>query len=151
MKDRHFLRCLSLFFLYCFLPSATKLRGLCFYTCLSVILFTGGGAVCAIPECIAGGIPACLAAGRVPALGWGVPAAGGRVPALGGVCSRGGGVPAPWGVPASGRYLLPGGDACSRGDVWRPLPESRRLLLRTLRILLECILVGLVLSLAHCA
>ena len=25
------------------LPSATKLRRLCFYTCLSVILFTGGG------------------------------------------------------------------------------------------------------------
>ena len=26
-----------------FLPSATKLRRLCFYTCLSVILLTGGG------------------------------------------------------------------------------------------------------------
>ena len=26
-----------------FLPSATKLRRLCFYTCLLVILFTGGG------------------------------------------------------------------------------------------------------------
>ena len=26
-----------------FLPSATRLRRLCFYTCLSVILFTGGG------------------------------------------------------------------------------------------------------------
>ena len=45
-------------------------------------------------------------------------------------CSRGS---APGGVPA------PGG-ACSGGGVWRP-PESRQLLLRTVRILLECILV----------
>ena len=29
---------------FAFLPSATKLRRLCFYTCLSVILFTGGSA-----------------------------------------------------------------------------------------------------------
>ena len=34
------------------------LRRLCFYTCLSVILFMG---VCGIPACLAGGIPACLA------------------------------------------------------------------------------------------
>ena len=34
-------------------------RRLCVYTCLSVILFTGGG----IPACIAGCILACLAAG----------------------------------------------------------------------------------------
>ena len=31
------------------LPSATKLRRLCFYTCLSVILFTGG-----LPQCMLG-------------------------------------------------------------------------------------------------
>ena len=42
-----------------------------FYTCLSVILFTGarGG----IPTCIAGGIPACLAAGLQGGVG-GIPA-----------------------------------------------------------------------------
>ena len=38
-----------------------SLRRLCFYTFLSVILFTGGGG--GISACIAGGIPACLAAG----------------------------------------------------------------------------------------
>ena len=50
-----------------FLPSATKLRRLCFYRCLSVhrgvvsqhALQEGG----AISACIAGGIPACLATG----------------------------------------------------------------------------------------
>ena len=36
-----------------------SLGRLCFYTCLSVILFTGGGG---IPAYIAGGIPACLVA-----------------------------------------------------------------------------------------
>ena len=34
-----------------FLPSATKLRRLCFYTCLSVILFTGEGG---LPQCMLG-------------------------------------------------------------------------------------------------
>ena len=53
-------------------------------------------------------------------------------------------VPA-WGGCLLGQCLLQGdllpGDACS-GGVWRPpCPESRRLLLRTVRILLECILV----------
>ena len=38
------------------LPSATRLRRLCFYRCVSV---WGGG----IPACLAGGIPECLAAG----------------------------------------------------------------------------------------
>ena len=33
-----------------FLPSATKLQRLSFYTCLSVILFTGGG----LPQCMLG-------------------------------------------------------------------------------------------------
>ena len=88
-------------------------RRLCFYMCLSVILFTGG----AIPACIAGGIPACLAAGVVlfqhafqvvsqHALQWGVPAPGGYL------LQRG--VPAPGGsapeeVPAPGRSLVQGG------------------------------------------
>ena len=78
---------------------------------------------CAIPACIAGGIPACLATGLQGCLVWGVP--GPR-----GACSGG---PAPGGVPT------PGGSA--PGGLTRP-PNSRRLLLRTVRILLECILVG---------
>ena len=116
-----------------FLPSATKLRRLCFYTCLSVILFTGGvlsqhalqvvsqhalqqrGA---IPACIAGGIPTYIAVGGV------IPACiAGGIPAC--LAARGGSAP--------GGCLLQGG-------VETP-PESRRLLLRTVRILLECILV----------
>ena len=86
-----------------------------------------------IPACLAGGIPACLAAGlqggAIPAcIAGGIPAClaaglqGWCLPASGEVCS--GGVPAP-------------GGWC--GDP----PESRRLLLRTIRILLECILVYL--------
>ena len=89
--------------IYCIsLPSATKLRRLCFCTCLSVILFTGGvcypsmycrwypsmpcsRGVCAIPACIAGGIPACLAAGGCLLLG--------GVCSCRSACSRG--VPAP--------------------------------------------------------
>ena len=42
----------------------------------------------AIPVCIAGGIPACLATG----LQWGVPACSGGVPALGGSGPRGRGL-----------------------------------------------------------
>ena len=63
---------------------------------------------------IGGAIPACIAGGIPACL-----AAGGSAPG-GGVCSRG--------VPA------PGGGCVDP-------PESRRLLLRTVRILLECILV----------
>ena len=59
-----------------FLPSATKLRRLCFYTCLS---FCPRGR-CAIPACIADGIPANLAVGGYLVLGGsaqGVPGPGG--------------------------------------------------------------------------
>ena len=62
------------------------------------------------------------------------------VSAPGGFCSHGvcsGRVPAPMGGACSGGCLLWGVPA--RG-VWRP-PKSRQLLLRTVRILLECILV----------
>ena len=69
-----------------YLPSATKLRRLCFYTCL---WFCSQGGGCYIPACLAAG-------GSAP--GWG---------------------------------LLRGADP----------PQSRRLLLRTVRMLLECILV----------
>ena len=50
-----------------------------------------------------------------------------------------GGGAAPGGVPAPGGYLLQGGSALG---VWRSPPKSRRLLLRTVRIL-ECILFNL--------
>ena len=85
-----------------------------------------------IPACIAGSIPTCLAAGgrcAIPAcIGeWGVLLLGVPGPGdarSGGVCSRG---VCTWG-------------ACFQGGAWwRPPP--RRLLLRAVRILLECILV----------
>ena len=75
-----------------------SLRWLCFYACLSVILFTGGS----LPE---------------------------RVPAPGGGCLLPGG-------SALRGCLLPGG-VCFRGCGDLP----RWLLLRAVRILLECILV----------
>ena len=78
---------------------------------VSVILFTGEGGAC-----IAGGIPACLAAGgSTPGGG----SCSGGVPALGMVCSGMGGV----GTPSAG---------------------SRRLLLRTVRILLYHLLFNVV-------
>ena len=93
------------------LPAATKLWSrLCFYSCL--ILLTGEG--CAIPACIAGGIPACLAAGlqrgcAIPTcIAGGIPAclaAGlkGCYPSMS--CSR-----SPGGVPGlGGESLLLGG------------------------------------------
>ena len=95
----------------------------------------------AIPACIAGGIPACLAAGL-----WGVlgcyPSMHCRwYPSI--PCSRFRGVPAPgeWGVYSGGS--APRGWFCSGGLLpggawWRP---PGRLLLRAVRILLECILV----------
>ena len=51
----------------------------------------------------------------------------------------GGGVPAPMGMSAPGGCLLPGGSG-PRGVPGGDPPE--RLLLRAVRILLECILVG---------
>ena len=82
------------------LPSATKLRRLCFYRCVSVhrgvvsqhalqqvsgVGAGGMGGVGAIPACIAGGIPACLATGLQ-----GVYLVLGGCPLWGrGVCSRG--------------------------------------------------------------
>ena len=85
-----------------YLPSATKLRKLCFYTCLSVILFTGGG----LYQCMLGyHSPRTRHPQTRPPWGQAPPRAG-----------------TPWG---------PG----------TPPPTTRRLLLRTVRILLECILV----------
>ena len=80
------------YFVLDLLPSATKLRRLCFYRCVSV--HRGGG----IPACLAVGIPACLATGLQ-----------GVVPGLGGVLQ---GVPAPGGSAPGGLLwggLLPGG------------------------------------------
>ena len=72
-----------------YLPSATKLRRLCFYTCLSV---HGGGQ----PQCMLVYHP---------------------------------------------REQAPPGTRHPPQDQAPPLPKNRRLLLRTVRILLECILV----------
>ena len=93
-----------------YLPSATKLRRLCFYRSVH-----------------RGGIPACLAAGLQGGVSQHVlqQVSGGGVPTLGGACSRGEG-------------LLTG------GCLEETPPASRRLLLRTVRILLECILVKII-------
>ena len=111
-----------------------------------------------IPACIAGGIPVCLATGLQ---GGGVPGLGGLLPGgawSGGVCFQGaapggwvwggsasrgllpGGGSAPRGVPGSRGCSQGGGlvsSACTEADP----PRERRLLLRTVRIPLECILV----------
>ena len=90
----------------------------------------GGG----ITVCIAGGIPACLAAGGVlsqHALQQGGACSGGSAPGGGGLL---------WGVPAPGGCLLWG--VCFQRGCGDPPPhKNRRLLFRTVRILLECILV----------
>ena len=121
----------------------------------------GGGA---IPACIAGGIPACLAKGLqgVPGLRgfgvWGVCSQGvcawsGEDAWSGGclvwgVCSHEGstlGGPAPRGVPGLGACSQgepgPGGRLVFQHALLRQTPLERRLLLRTIRIKLECILV----------
>ena len=98
------------------LPPA-NLRRLCFYTCLSVILFTGRG----VPGVPGGGASAprgCLVLGGLLPVGCLVP--GGAY--SWGVSARGGTSAPRWGC------LVPGG-VCSGG-----------LLLRAVRILLECIL-----------
>ena len=131
--------------IWCLLPSATKLRRLCFYRCVSV--HRGGG----IPACLAGGIPACLAAG----LQGGVLSqhvlqvvsqhdlqhvSRGGVPGLGVSAPGGSGL---GGLVWGGVCLVRG--VCSWGLVsqhaLRQTPRERRLLLRTVRIPLECILV----------
>ena len=114
------------------LPSTTKLRRLCFYRCVSVhgggwypsmpcrwypsmpCSRSLGGGGCAIPACIAGGTPACLATSL-----------------QGGVCS--------WGVCSWGD-LLPGG-LVSQHALRQTPPRERRLLLRRVGIPLKCILV----------
>ena len=79
-------------------PSATRLRRLCFYACLSVILFTG------ISDTVHTGIPSPLGTRHPPC------------------------------ADSAGTRYTPG----SRHS---PPPPGRRLPLRTVRILLECILV----------
>ena len=116
------------------LPSATKLRRLCFYTCLSVILFGGGAIQHALQVVSHPSMPCsrgCVCYPSMhcrlyPSMPWSEGVCPGGGACFGGACSRG--------VPAPGGCLLPG--MC--GD---PPPESGRLLLRTVRILLECILV----------
>ena len=138
------------FYFFCVLTARKRsLRRLCFYTCLSVILFTGGR----------GGIPACLVGLQVhtqrgvEGSGWGVSRStpGGKLRNLtrGSLQAQtqGGG----WGVWPLGRGL----QAKTQGEVegsgqgvypsmhWgRPPSPADGLLLRAVHILLECIFVG---------
>ena len=95
---------------------------------LFVILFTGEGG---IPACIAGDIPACLAAWEGCAI-QGVPGRGGLLGRglVGGCLVMGGLLP--------GGCLVGGGSAPRWGAWWRP---PGRQLLWAVRIQLECILV----------
>ena len=103
-----------------FLPSATKLRRLCFYTCLSVILFTGGG-----------GLPQCM-------LGYHTPL-NRHPPTQDQTPHRDQAAPRTMHPPPGTRHPHPRpGPGTPPRD--QALP-SRRLLLRTVRILLEWILV----------
>ena len=133
------------------------LRRLCFYTCLSVILFKGGVlsqhalqvlSQHALQQVSRGGVSMPTPNGEV----WGGSGPGpqprGKLREIwpGGVCSGGGcllpGVclrgSALGEVPALGGVCSRG--ACSTGGVSDP-PLPWRLLLRAVRILLECILV----------
>ena len=103
---------IAIVFLLTFLPSATKLQRLCFYTCLSVILFTGGvcypsmhcrwypSMPCSRGVCSWGG-GGCLLQGDACSRGqvcsWGVPTLGGGLLLGGGVMPAPGRVPAPGG------------------------------------------------------
>ena len=136
-----------------YLPPATKLRRLCFYTWLSVILFKGGSTWAGTPGT------------RYTPLGRYTPRPGtppGQVHPQAGTPSRPG-TPQDQvhqhpraGTPTLGRYTSQAGTPPWAGTPprirytspnqvhprTRYTPTSRRLLLRTVRILLECILVA---------
>ena len=105
-----------------YLPSATKLRRLCFYTCLSFCSQGGSASVHA-----------------------GIPPPPSRHP-LGADTPRSGTPPnqAPPGSrhPLEHTHPPPPDQEHSPEQATPPPREQRRLLLRTVRILLECILVG---------
>ena len=94
-----------------FLPSATKLRRLCFYMC--VCLSTGGGG---LPQCMLGYRPREQAPPRA-------------------------GSPPGAGTPQEQAPPREQAPPQNRHPPEQATPPSRRLLLRTVRILLECILV----------
>ena len=133
------------------LLSATKLRRLCFYRCLSV---HWGGVVSqhAYNRSLGGGgvvsqhtlqVFRPTAKGKVE----GIWPGGYMLP--GGACSGLGGCLL-WGVPAPRGCLLWGVSAPGEGGWWRPPHTIRRLLLQTVRILLECILVSPMLFAENC-
>ena len=112
------------------LPSATKLRRLCFYTCLSF--------------CSQGGLPQCMLGyhplDQAPP-GPGTPQAKYTPPGPGTP-------PEPGTLPDQAHILGPGTPTpLGPGTPRTRHPPSRRLLLRTVRILLECILFHLVINL----
>ena len=113
------------------LPPATKLGQSYIFTGVCNSVHSGGCLV----------LGGCLVPGG--ACPEGVPGPGDLVPG-GCLVPRGFLV---WGVPGPGGYLVPGGclvlGGClvPRGGVWWRAPSPGRLLLRAVRILLECILV----------
>ena len=112
-----------------YLPSATKLRRLCFYRCVCV---HGGGGVVSQHALQVVSQHALLQVSRRGVV---------SQHALQ-VVSQHALQQVSRGVPAlGGRCLLPGGGACSQGCVEETLPASRRLLLRRVCILLECTLL----------
>ena len=125
------------------------MRRLCFYMCLSVILFTGG--VCMAGGCMAGGMcgweghgwGACVAGG---VCGWEDAWLGGRACVAGGTCVAGRGMAG--GMRGWGRgnaWLGRGGWGVYAMHTHLPLPPDTTRYGRSMsgwvRILLECILV----------
>ena len=106
-----------------------SLRRLCFYTCLSVILFTEG-------------VFRPRNKGEVGESAWGVSRSRPRGEVGG--SARGISRPRPGGFPGPGPGLSrprPRPRGCVSQHALRQTPPGRRLLLWTVRILLECILV----------
>ena len=129
-----------------------SLQRLCFYTCLSVILFTGGGCLGPHPRGSLGGLVRGVSRptprGR---LGVARPTPRGKV----GGSGRGdpgphlGGCPGPhlgggWGLWPGGSRPTPRGGVSQHAlrQTHPTPPPSIRLLLRAVRILIECILVN---------
>ena len=109
----------SMFEMLYWLPSATKLRRLRFYTCLSVILFTGG-----LPQCMLG---YHSPGADTPPTPWD------QVP-------PGPGTPRDQAPPGT-RHPPGPGTLQDQAPPQHQAPPGRWLLLQTVRILLECILV----------
>ena len=148
--------------LFIFLPAATKFVAKVMFLLVSVILLTGGVYYPSMRCRWYPSLPLQQVSGGCLLPGWGVCSQGWGVSVPGGVCSRGEGVCSgrvySWGEFWYGLLVRPSGVIFCYGLlVWYsvmafwlkgglcykrcPPPPCRRLLLRTVRILLECILV----------